>query len=973
MIDSTSSTNKHIAKNNQNSINLKNKGDSFMSSFKKSLALLVAFVMVFALMTPALAATPEDVIGTPYENSVGKLNALGVLAGYPDGSFKPEQNITRAEFAKIAVYTLGLQNAADLAKGSTSFKDVKADHWASGYINIAAERKLIQGYPDKTFKPSSNVSNAEALTILVRAIGMGPVVEGKGTWPSNYLAKASEVGLTKDVSSVDGKTAAIRGNISIMSWNSLTAEKWGEKEYTSTGITYGPLGKTLLEEQFSDYVYKDSNGKYVPKVFEDVEVVGTQLVGGLSENEVQLKSTDIATKLNITATSDTPRKVDANNIIVEAEGLDTIGLLGKKVDVMFGKDNKLMSFKVKSSVAQSGVVDEFKSTDNKVKIAGKEYTMAASSNIYANTKNYATLALAETAIAGAKANATAVLDSTGKISTLDLFVADTNAALGQGSGTTQFIVKEVRSNSDVISLQSGSKVFGLDDITGVNSSKKAIIVKNGKTATKADIKAGDAVTYIEVNTGSLYYVVASDNKVTGQVSMISPDSNGTYKLTINGTQYAMTKDTSARMTKDGTIDNKIAVDSTVTDFQGKDVTATLNANGDIVFISGSVTASATEQYGILTKAIWESTSPDANGKLPKFMEVRTAAGDKKVFTVKGDKYKTATTTVPTSAATDWALDGSHNETNMVAGTLVQYKVDADGTVNAANLVKVQRIEAGSGTENPSVTSLATKTDSIYVNVTSVNNDAKSIVAGGVYYYYTADSTTIYNANTNTAEKYLEKVDGWDAIANSSTDKLSGNNVYIVYNTETKIIKTIVADINAYLTSTDKYGVVTQTQFSGLDADGSAVWKIKVYSDGAETTYTVANGVYDTTVAPTSNIAVTVGDFVKFTLDGDGKFDGGANASAQETNFLVDKSIMVTNEDGNYDDSIVKSVVGNLITFNEKNSVSRAPVSVKSDVKVYDISGATPTMASMSDITAGTMIKEVNLDNGQYKIIVIVRK
>ena len=962
-----------------------------MKSLKRSIVFFMVFAMVLTSVAPVFAATPSDVVGTAYEGAVGKLVALGVVAGYEDGTFKPEQNITRAEFAKIACYVVGLQSAAELSKGATKFKDVAADHWAAGYINIASEKGMIKGYPDKSFKPSENVSYAEAITILVRALGMGPVVEGKGTWPANYLSKASEAGITDDVAGVVGNGKALRGVIGQLAFNTLEAEKWGEKEYTASGIVYGPLGKTLLQEKYSDFVYKDSDGKFVPKIFEDAEIVKTQLVGGLGEDEVQIKFAAIATKLNITATSDTPRIVNTDNIIVEAEGLESYGLLGKKVDVMFGKDNKLVNFQVKSTVAPTGLVEEFKLADNKIKVNGTDYTLATAASIYVNTSSaYTTLTAASTVIGSSKAKATIILNSDGKVSTLDLFVADTNATLK----TKQFIVKEVKTNGDVYALDTDarpsndSKNFNLSDITGVNTTQKAIIEKNGKKATKDDIKAGDIVTWISVN-ADLNYVVVSDNKVTGTVSVISPDSSSTYKMTVGTTEYAMAKDGSVRMTKNAKVDEDIALDNSITDFQGKEVTVSLNAIGQIVFINANVVASANEQYGILTKDIWESTTPDANGKLNKFMEVRTTAGEKKVFTLKGDKYKTATTSVPTSATTEWDMTGSNP---MKAGTLVQYKIDADGTVNAANLVRVAKIEATLFT--PNVTDLATKTDSIYVaSLTASNSDAKSITQGGVTYYYSDTDTTIFNANTTSnivsgveQNKLLEKVDGWDAVrisgAGALADKLTGAPCYIVYNKDTKIIKTLVIDITSYLTSTNKYGAITQTQFSGLDTDGSAVWKIKVYTDGVENTYTVSQGVYDSTVT-SSTYAVKVGDFVKFTLDSDGKFDGATGVTgptaqdvinAKEANVIVHKQKMLDNVDGIYDNKVVKEVVGSLIVFNEKNGVAPQPISVKSDAKVYDISGATPTLSSISAITAGCMVVGTEQDlNGQYKVIVIVNK
>ncbi|PKM48030.1 MAG: hypothetical protein CVV03_00220 [Firmicutes bacterium HGW-Firmicutes-8] len=92
--------------------------------------------------------------------------------------FMPGQSITRAEYATLAVSALGLGPVAVTAKGKTNFKDVPAWHWASGHINLAVTYDIISGYPNETFKPEENVSYTEALAIAVRLLGYGPTVQG---------------------------------------------------------------------------------------------------------------------------------------------------------------------------------------------------------------------------------------------------------------------------------------------------------------------------------------------------------------------------------------------------------------------------------------------------------------------------------------------------------------------------------------------------------------------------------------------------------------------------------------------------------------------------------------------------------------------------------------------------------------------------------------------------------------------------
>ncbi len=970
-----------------------------MSSSRKLLSLVVAFALVFSLMAPALAATPADVVGTPYEDSVGKLNALGILEGYPDGTFKPDQNITRAEFAKIACYVIGVQAAADLSKGSTRFKDVKATHWASGVINIASEKGLIKGYPDGTFKPEANVSYAEAITILVRALGLGPVVEGKGTWPANYLSKASETGITDDVSGLVGNEKAIRGTIAQLSMNALTAEKWGEKEYTADGVVYGPLGKSLMEEKYKDFVYKDANNKYVPKSFEDVEVTGTQYVGGLGEGQVQLKLSEIATKLSITALTDVPRQISANEIVVEvADGIDTRDLVGKKVDVFLGKDNVVVTLKVKSSMAKEGHMSVKEITlpngthNGKIELLdGTKYSLSANAKAYVNFKDYtggdnaATLNAIAADVGSRVMKVSAVLNSDGLVSTLNISVADKFNITDPSTVTNnakfnanQFIVKAIESDADVTALHSGNVIFNLDDLTDKDKTtgNKTTFVKNGSIADSEDLKVGDVVTYIKVS-DTVHYVLITDNKITGSVSSILVDSDAVngddrYKVVMGGNTFTMTADGMARMTKTGDINDKTAVDSTFIDFLGKEVTLSLNSIGQIVMINGTVTASsASGEYGILTKAIWEGTTPDANGKLPKYMEVRTAAGEKRALVIKGDKYKTAAATIPSSAATEWNIVAG-SDTNMVAGTLVRYSVDADGMVNAVNLVKMPAT---------AVTDAANKVYSAPLAaapLANFNNSAETIAIGGTTYYYNSD-TVIFNKHAGV----FERIDGWSTLITGDTDgtnAINGTDIYVIYDNDTKLIKHLIIDIadTEYLSSDSKFGIVTGLTFAD-NSSGETEWKIKIYREGSETTYSLedlSKNVYDNTVAGWV-YTVNIGDLVRFTVNGSGEFVGGADDAERLANFLVDKSRVADNLNNAYSDCTIKSVNASdrMVYFVDGDS-TRA-VKVTSDVKIYDVSGDTPAMLGLSDLQAGMTVIEVEhadaTENGMYKMLVVVKR
>lgn len=99
---------------------------------------------------------------------VNKLTAKGILAGYPDRTYKPNLPIMRDEFASAMVSALELQNVPDFAQ--QIFRDVPTGHWANADIDKAYNRGLVSGYPDCTFKPDRPVSRAEALSAMGKVI-----------------------------------------------------------------------------------------------------------------------------------------------------------------------------------------------------------------------------------------------------------------------------------------------------------------------------------------------------------------------------------------------------------------------------------------------------------------------------------------------------------------------------------------------------------------------------------------------------------------------------------------------------------------------------------------------------------------------------------------------------------------------------------------------------------------------------------
>ncbi|UYO06648.1 tandem-95 repeat protein [Paenibacillus sp. PSB04] len=155
---------------------------------RAEMAALIARQM--QLSDSALADAYPDLAGTHWAaKAVLELTAAGIMSGDDQGSFKPEQGVTRAEMATIAARLKGLEPSAV----GSGFKDVARGHWASQAINAMQQAGLMAGFDDGTFRPAQQLTRAEAVSVVNRLFGR-PLLKGQklSVWPdvpaSNWAA-----------------------------------------------------------------------------------------------------------------------------------------------------------------------------------------------------------------------------------------------------------------------------------------------------------------------------------------------------------------------------------------------------------------------------------------------------------------------------------------------------------------------------------------------------------------------------------------------------------------------------------------------------------------------------------------------------------------------------------------------------------------------------------------------------------------
>ncbi|MCK9268265.1 MAG: S-layer homology domain-containing protein [Alkaliphilus sp.] len=172
-----------------------------MGRCKKIVAVLLAFIMVLSLGS-FVFGEESDIADHWAKEEIEYLMSKGVVSGYPDGSFKPDKQITRAEFVKMINYIFGYSE-----KGSVSFTDVGEGDWFYDEIGKAVKAGYISGYDDGTMKPNNPITRQEVSKVMGMVFDLNESEESAGDfvdadligdWAKGY------VGILKDKGYISG-------------------------------------------------------------------------------------------------------------------------------------------------------------------------------------------------------------------------------------------------------------------------------------------------------------------------------------------------------------------------------------------------------------------------------------------------------------------------------------------------------------------------------------------------------------------------------------------------------------------------------------------------------------------------------------------------------------------------------------------------------------------------------------------------
>ena len=204
---------------------------------KKVLSLVLCVAMMLSVMVVGAGAAFSDQSKIKNTEAVDACTALNIIGGYPDGSFKPEGNITRAEVTKMICVALnGGKNPAVSTNTTPTFSDVRNNAnaaWAEGYIESCAAQGIVSGVGGGKFAPNGNVTGVQLAKMLLVSLGYKSENEGftGNAWATNVNVRAAQKGLYKGLEKMDTNAAITRDNAAQMVWNALNAY---EVEYKTT-------------------------------------------------------------------------------------------------------------------------------------------------------------------------------------------------------------------------------------------------------------------------------------------------------------------------------------------------------------------------------------------------------------------------------------------------------------------------------------------------------------------------------------------------------------------------------------------------------------------------------------------------------------------------------------------------------------------------------------------------------------------
>lgn len=592
-------------------------------------------MLAVSMITTAVAAADfSDTQSSDFKDSISLLHNIGIVNGYEDGSFQPDNTVTRAEFTAFVIRALGAADIADSMPKTNSFTDVDENEWYAGVINAAYSMGLIEGLSDTEFGPEENVTLYQASKIVLSALGYKVVADLYGGYPNGYLKVGRDVDLFKSLSLSDkdltrGETAAmIRNALFVDLIDSIDGSR------TTDNLLTNYLKFNVLEGTVNQ-VYGADASNYNYDLDSDQIVVDGKTYKILMENVDEFLGERV-------------------KCYVKTEN-------GEDIIYYIERQRETKSLYVKADdIEPSTNAQSFVYSDN-----DKQKTIGLKSDFYViyNGKK-ATTADIESGVLKPKSGGVLFKDS-------------------DDDGSYDYaLVTEYR--NVIVRGMNDSNIFDEYGNTLKTDGNAVIRIKNKDGyITRDEIKQGDILSVAESKDGSVVSIVITNETISGTVSS-SRDDNGEKKYTVSTdsgkTEYTLAQNYADAISGSRADVYKIAL--------GDVITAYLDVDGRIAYcIAGEEHGNV--NYGFITDGKWSKQwgtyiylfkilTPDN-----KLTDLYTASSGKIKFS-RNDGSGYVNKTVNTEDAVSVLLDGrdSWGEKNR---KIITYGLNADGDINEINL------------------------------------------------------------------------------------------------------------------------------------------------------------------------------------------------------------------------------------------------------------------------------------------------
>lgn len=298
---------------------------------RKVLSFVLVLSLVLGSFSMAFAATPDatatatatglsDIAGIANEEAIQVNYDLGIVTGNPDGTFLPTKAVNRAEFAAMLTRALGVPDSALAGYKTTSFKDTNGYAWAIPYLAFCQSKGIMLGDGYGNVMPGRTINTNEAVTMSLRAVGYtSNSAELVGTWPSNYVTKAQDLGLYEDVATVANVDKA---NAAQIIYNTLPVRKVavnndGRTDYVSDIKVDGVSMQASMLTTGLNCTYKDEVVSY-----SDTSLVNTTKYVGAWATVYRNKDKDVVAVSPISTFLEGKFKASEDYTVFKSNGVE---------------------------------------------------------------------------------------------------------------------------------------------------------------------------------------------------------------------------------------------------------------------------------------------------------------------------------------------------------------------------------------------------------------------------------------------------------------------------------------------------------------------------------------------------------------------------------------------------------------------------------------------------------------------------